>query len=65
MSNDIFSSATSLEYNSGATAAALDLVGRACTAGDNTSKVGLLKWITEGNNLEVLRDKIKASAKDD
>lgn len=65
MSNDVFSSQTTLEYNSGATAAALHIVGLACSAGDDTSKVALLKWLVDGNNLELLRDKIKASAADD
>tara|TARA_Y100000589_G_C26749954_1_gene465347 strand:+ start:218 stop:427 length:210 start_codon:yes stop_codon:yes gene_type:complete len=60
----VFSVAHVLTRNSVATAAALDLVAKACTAGDETSKVSLLQWISEGDNLKSLRDKIKESAGD-
>ena len=51
-----------LESNDGATAAAVDMLTKACTAGDTTSKTVVLKWAIDGDNLMKLRDKIKECA---
>lgn len=65
MSNDTanaYSYFNSLDTNEGATAAAVDMLTKACSAGDSTNKPGLLNWAIDGDNLKTLRDKIKESA---
>lgn len=54
-----------LDTDSGATAAAVDILTKACSAGDESSKIGLLNWIIEGENFKNLRDKIKDAATDE
>ena len=51
-----------LTTNAGATAAAVDIITKACGAGDDTSKIQVLDWAAKGNNLIALRNKIKAAA---
>ena len=48
-----------LDSNVGATAAAVDIITKACGAGDDTNKISILNWAAEGENLKQLRDKIK------
>lgn len=66
MSNDTanaYSYFNSLETNEGATAAVVDMLTKACSAGDDTNKVNLLDWASDQDNLKNLRDKIKESAR--
>ena len=51
-----------LTTNEGATAAVVDMLTKACCAGDGTNKVSLLVWACDQDNLKTLRDKIKESA---
>lgn len=51
-----------LDTNEGATAAVVDIITKACSAGDETYKVSILDWAVEGDNLKMLRNKIKESA---
>lgn len=51
-----------LTKNEGATAAVVELLAKACSAGDGTNKVSLLGWACDQDNLKNLRDKIKESA---
>jgi len=53
-----------LNENNVATAAAVELIKSACSAGDGTSKVNLLEWAANGDNIKNLRDRIKESAQD-
>lgn len=65
MSNDTpnaYSYSQSLDTNEGATAAVVDMLTKACGAGDATNKPALLSWAIDGNNMKTLRDKIKESA---
>ena len=65
MSNDTanaYSYFNSLDTNEGATAAAVDMLTKACGAGDGTNKPSLLNWAIDGDNIKTLRDKIKESA---
>ena len=65
MSNDTenaYSHFQSLDTNEGATAAVVDMLTKACSAGDETQKPSLLTWAIDGDNLKMLRDKIKESA---
>lgn len=52
----------SLDTNEGATAAVVDMLTKACSAGDETHKITLLSWASDGDNIKTLRDKIKESA---
>lgn len=52
-----------LDYQPGATAAALELVRAACESGSDTSKLAILEWISKDDNLKNLRDKIMDAAK--
>lgn len=54
-----------LNSNEGATAAAVDIITKACGAGDDTHKPGVLAWAIQGDNLKKLRDKIKEAASGD
>ena len=54
-----------LETNKGATAAVVDILTKACGAGDGTHKTAILSWAVEGDNLKALRDKIKECATGD
>lgn len=60
--SNAYSSPDLLKYNSGATAAAVDMITKACGSGGDTGKVAILKWVSAGDNLKDLRDKIKAAA---
>jgi hypothetical protein len=51
-----------LQSNAGATAAAVDMITKACGSGGDTGKIAILRWVSEGNNLKELRDKIKEAA---
>lgn len=51
-----------LSSNAGATAAAVDMITKACGAGDGTGKLYVLGWAADGENLKKLRDSIKAAA---
>lgn len=62
--SNAYSNSGMLETNEGATAAAIDLLTHACAAGDETNKVNLLTWISDGDNLVTLRNKIKEAASD-
>ena len=53
-----------LNDNKVATAAAVELIKSACSAGDNTHKIDLLVWAASDDNIKKLRDKIKESAQD-
>lgn len=57
-----FSHYNVLMTNKGATAAAVDMVTKACNAGDESSKLRTLNWAIEGDNLKKLRDKIRSCA---
>lgn len=52
----------SLKTNAGATAAAIDIITKACAGGGERSKELILDWATHGKNLKDLRDKIKEAA---
>ncbi|MEP7731461.1 hypothetical protein [Marinomonas primoryensis] len=60
--SNAYSYRDSLARNKGATAAAVDMLTAACGAGDDTSKIEILNWAVEGDNLKNLRDKIKEAA---
>ena len=65
MSNDTLNAynySGALEQNDVATAAVVDILTKACSAGDDTNKINLLIWASEADNLKTLRDKIKESA---
>ena len=51
-----------LTSNTGATAAAVDMITKACGAGDDTHKTHILEWAADGENLKKLRDSIKEAA---
>lgn len=57
-----YSVSHTLSTNAGATAAAIEIIASACSAGDESSKVGLLEWVIDGDNFQALADKIKQSA---
>jgi len=61
---NVYSIKTTLKANSGSTAAALDLIGRIASGSDQSSfhKIDVLNWVNEGDNLKILRDKIKECA---
>lgn len=59
---NVYDSIRHLQENKTATAVALDLIGKACSSSSSTGKVTLLKWVSQGDNLTKLRDKIKESA---
>lgn len=59
---NVYTAIGNLDNNQTATAAALDLIGNACAASDNTDKEVILEWAKRGSNLTDLRDKIKESA---
>ena len=54
---------SNLSSNEGATAAVVDMITKACTGAGGNS-LGVLKWAAHENNVNLLRDKIKASAKE-
>lgn len=60
--SNAYSSFGILERNNGATAAAVEMLTSACSAGDESSKLQILNWAIEGDNLKSLRDKIKEAA---
>jgi len=63
--HNIYSAYQVLKNNSGATAAAVELVNAACRCSSGTSKTTqALDWAVEGDNLRKLRDKIKECASD-
>ena len=51
-----------LTTNAGATAAAVDMITKACGASDDASKIEVLNWAVKGYNIIDLRNKIKAAA---
>lgn len=59
---NIYTVSTKLKHNEEATAAALDLVGKACSSSTEGGKKYILEWVSKGDNLIKLRDKIKESA---
>jgi hypothetical protein len=61
--SNICSNDHQLQSNSGATATAVDMITKACGAGDETAKMQILNWASDGENLINLRNKIKDSAK--
>lgn len=61
--HNVYSAYKVLKENSGATAAAVELVNAACSS-DTTKTTQALDWAIEGDNLRKLRDKIKECASD-
>ena len=61
--SNAYSHTQGLSNNSGATAAVVDMLTAACSAGDDTHKTQILNWGLEDDNIKKLRDKIKESAK--
>ncbi len=62
---NVFNMSSHLAENDVATAAALDLISKACSAGDDSSKKNLLIWAATEGNIKKLRDAIIDSAKSD
>lgn len=62
--SNVYTRPVGLKNNAGATAAAVDMITKACGAGDDTAKQEILNWAAEGDNLKNLRDKIKEAAAD-
>jgi hypothetical protein len=60
--SNAYSHYAKLSTDAGATAAAVDLLTKACGAGDETYKGNLLEWASTEDNLKKLRDKIKECA---
>jgi hypothetical protein len=62
MSNtNVYNMSESLTEDSVATAAAIDLIKSALSAGDS-NRIAVLKWVCEEGNVKNMRDRIKESA---
>lgn len=61
-SKNVYTHYKALRTKEGATAAAIDMVSKACRAGGETHKEAILEWVSKENNLKTLRDKIISCA---